>query len=149
MSVGIGQLVVLPGYLGPADRAALVHASAAGVFPYQPHPSFQGSGAIADYLAHAVPVIATDVANMAELTGDAGHIVPADDPRALAAALETVASGGTAAANLAHHAAARAGRFTAETHATQVGRQAAARVIRAEDQHAHSYATTVSSRSVR
>jgi len=31
--VGGGEFVVVPGYLGPADRAALVRASAAGVFP--------------------------------------------------------------------------------------------------------------------
>jgi glycosyltransferase involved in cell wall biosynthesis len=116
--VGVGELVVVPGYLGPADRAALVGASTAGVFPYQPHPSFQGSGAIADYLAHAVPVIATDVANMAELAGDAGHIVPADDPEALAAALDGILGGGFAA-NLARNAAARAQRFTAEAHAAR------------------------------
>ncbi|MEV5542327.1 glycosyltransferase [Saccharopolyspora shandongensis] len=116
--IGASELVVVPGYLSPADRAALVHASAAGVFPYRPHPSFQGSGAIADYLAHAVPVIATDVANMAELAGNAGQVVPVGDPHALAAGLDTVATGGPAAANLAHHVAARAGRFTGEAHAS-------------------------------
>ncbi len=116
--VGVGELAVVPGYLGPADRAALVRASAAGVFPYRPHPSFQGSGAIADYLAHAVPVVAPDVANMAELAGSAGHIVPTGDPEALAAALDTITSG-VSAANLARNATARAERFTAETHATR------------------------------
>lgn len=114
---GRGELAVVPGYLGPADRAALVRASAAGVFPYRPHPSFQGSGAIADYLARAVPVIATGVANMAELTGDAGIIVPAASPQALAAALDAIASRGGAAAGLARQAAERAARFTAEAHA--------------------------------
>lgn len=116
---GRGELAVVPGYLGPADRAALVRASAAGVFPYRPHPSFQGSGAIADYLAHGVPVIATRVANMAELTADAGIIVPPGSPQALAAALDAIASGGEAAASLARHAAARAARFTAEVHAAR------------------------------
>ncbi|MGH3067698.1 MAG: glycosyltransferase [Streptosporangiaceae bacterium] len=114
---GRGELAVVPGYLGPADRAALVHASAAGVFPYRPHASFQGSGAIADYLAHGVPVIATSVANMAELAGDAGIIVPAGGPQALAAALDVIAIRGGAAAGLARRAAARAGRFTAGAHA--------------------------------
>jgi glycosyltransferase involved in cell wall biosynthesis len=117
--VGVGELVVVPGYLGPADRAALVRASVAGVFPYRPHPSFQGSGAIADYLAHAVPVVATDVANMAELSGDSGHIVPTGNPEVLAALLDDVAVGGTAAANLVLGAKALAHWFTAEAHAAR------------------------------
>lgn len=117
--VGAGELVVVPGYLGPADRAALVRTSAAGVFPYRPHPSFQGSGAIADYLAHSVPVIATDVANMAELIGVAGRVVPTGDPEALAAALDIAASGSPTAANLARHATARAEWFTATAHAAR------------------------------
>ncbi|MEU6645313.1 glycosyltransferase [Saccharomonospora sp. NPDC046836] len=117
--VGHSELVVVPGYLGATDRAALVCASVAGVFPYRPHPSFQGSGAIADYLAHGVPMIATNIANMAELVGDAGHIVPAGDPQALADALDTVASGHPATTALAQRAAARAGRFTAQAHAAR------------------------------
>jgi glycosyltransferase involved in cell wall biosynthesis len=119
VQIGVGELVVVSGYLGPADRAALVRASAAGVFPYRPHPSFQGSGAIADYLAHAIPVVTTNVANMAELAGDAGHIVPTNDPEALANALDTIARGETAAANLARNACARAHRFTAAAHAAR------------------------------
>ncbi|MGH3519133.1 MAG: glycosyltransferase family 4 protein [Haloechinothrix sp.] len=116
--VGIGELVVVPGYLGPADRAALVRASAAGVFPYRPHPSFQGSGAIADYLAHGVPVVTTDIANMAELAGAAGHIVTAGGPEGLAVALDNIASGATMA-TVVRNAAARAWRFTAEAHAAR------------------------------
>lgn len=114
---GCGELAVVPGYLGPADRAALVRASAAGVFPYRPHASFQGSGAIADYLAHGVPVIATSVANMAELAGGAGIIVPAASPQALAAALDDIASQGETAARLARRAAARSAGFAPEAHA--------------------------------
>lgn len=116
--VGVGELVVAPGYLGPTDRAALVRASAAGVFPYRPHPSFQGSGAIADYLAHAVPVVATEVANMAELVGNAGHIVPSGDPEALAAALDNIATR-AAAVNLTRNARVRADRFIGEAHAAR------------------------------
>jgi glycosyltransferase involved in cell wall biosynthesis len=89
------------------------------VFPYRPHPSFQGSGAIADYLAHAVPIVATDVANMAELAGDAGHIVPIGNPKVVAIALDDIADGGAVAANLARNAAARAHRFTAAAHAAR------------------------------
>lgn len=119
LRVGVGELVVVPGYLGPADRAALVRAGVAGVFPYRLHSSFQGSGAIADYLAHAVPVVVTDVANMAELAGNAGRVVRAASPHDLAAALDEVAGGGAAAASLASGARARAHQFTDEAHAAR------------------------------
>lgn len=109
------QLVVVPGYVDAPARLALARASAAAVFPYQPYPSFQGSGAIADYLAHAVPVVATDTANMPELIGPAGHTVPAGNPEAFAAALDNVVtrSGAAAAARL------RARRFTPTAHAAR------------------------------
>lgn len=116
---GVGELSVVAGYLGPGDRAALVRASAAGVFPYRPHPSFQGSGAIADYLAHATPVIATGVANMPEIVGSTGRIVPTGNPDALAAALDTLAAGGVGASALTRDATARAEQFTAEAHAAR------------------------------
>lgn len=114
LAVGTGEFVVVPSYLGPAERAALVTASTAGVFPYRPHRSFQGSGAIADYLAHGVPVITTDVANMTELVDDAGHIVPAEDPAALAAALDRLA---TDSSDATERARLRSGRFSVEAHA--------------------------------
>ncbi|APU21293.1 glycosyltransferase [Actinoalloteichus sp. GBA129-24] len=117
--VGTGELVVVPGYLGPADRSALVRASAAGVFPYRSHPSFQGSGAIADYLAHAVPVVATDVANLAELVGDAGRIVPTGDPELMATALDSIVGHGVVSVNVARCANARAEQFTGATHAAR------------------------------
>jgi glycosyltransferase involved in cell wall biosynthesis len=64
-----------------------VQATDLAVLPYKEHPGFQGSGAVTDYLARGVPVVATDVANMRELVGEAGVIVPPGDPAALASAL--------------------------------------------------------------
>jgi len=110
------QLIVVPEYLDPPARAALVTGSHAGVFPYRPQHTFQGSGAIADYLA-ARPVIATDVANMAELAADAGVIVPPADPAALAAALDRYATDPFHRAQLAAAARRRAHRFTPPGHA--------------------------------
>ncbi len=52
---GAGELAVVSDYLAAAERRALVAASDFGVFPYQAQPTFQGSGAIADYLAHGLP----------------------------------------------------------------------------------------------
>lgn len=114
--LGVGELVVVPGYVGAADRLTLVRASEAGVFPYRAHPSFQGSGAIADYLAHGVPVVTTQVANMAELTGGAGITVPAHDDVRLAGALDILAVQSRQGA-LARRARERAPLFTAAAHA--------------------------------
>lgn len=96
-TLGNTCLRVLATYLTAPERAVLASASDLAVFSYQPHAAFQGSGAIADYLAAGVPVVATDVANMAELIGHttdnpastpAGDLVPAGDPGALATALD-------------------------------------------------------------
>lgn len=82
----------MPGYLDPGQRRALTAATDVAVFPYRNSPAFQGSGAITDYLAPGVPVVATDVANMADLIGDgddaAGDVVPPGDPADLARALD-------------------------------------------------------------
>lgn len=114
--VGRGaELVVVPGYLDPAARLALVQASSAAVFPYRPYPSFQGSGAIADYLAHQTPVVATDTANMSELIGPAGAISPPGDPAGLARAIDRTLTNPVARSAVRH----RARRFTPAVHATR------------------------------
>lgn len=119
VEVGVGEFVLVPGYLHAPGRAALARASHAAVFPYRAHPSFQGSGAIADYLAHATPVVATDVANMAELIGDAGRTMPTGDTQALATALDGITVGGTTAADIARGADSRAHQFSASVHAAR------------------------------
>lgn len=114
---GCVEFVVVSDYLHAGHRHALAAATDLAVFPYQPHASFQGSGAIADYLAHGVPVLATDVANMAELVSDGGALVPPRDPKALADALRRL----TADTDTSKHAAAaacRTERFTAGHHAS-------------------------------
>ena len=111
------ELAVVPDYLDAPHRAAVMAASTGGVFPYQPQPTFQGSGAIADYLAHGLPVIATDVANMAELAGPAGIIVPAGDTAALAAAIDRFATD-IQRQRLRIAARKQAPRFTPTAHAT-------------------------------
>lgn len=112
------ELAVVPDYLDAPHRAALIAASTGGVFPYQPQSTFQGSGAIADYLAHGLPVIATDVANMAELAGPAGIIIPAGDPAALAAAIDRFATDIQQRQRLRIAAHQQAARFTPTAHAT-------------------------------
>jgi len=115
---GAGEIKVTPTYLDAPARADLVAQTSVAVFPYRQVATFQGSGAIADYLAHGVPVIATNVANMAELVGDAGVIVPPGDPAALAAALDRFASDADHRRRLTDAAAARASLFGRDTHAS-------------------------------
>ncbi|MFC0862423.1 glycosyltransferase [Sphaerimonospora cavernae] len=113
---GVAELTVTPAYLDAPARASLVARTSVAVFPYRPAATFQGSGAIADYLAHGVPVVAADVANMAELVADAGVIVPPGDPAALAAALDRFLGDAGHRQRLADAAAARAGLFRRDTH---------------------------------
>ncbi len=110
-------LTVVPEYLDKGARRAMVDASQFGLFVYRPQSTFQGSGAIADYLAHAVPVIATDVANMAELIGDSGMIVRPADPVAVADALHRLTLDRQTRNRLQAAARRRAYRFTAVHHA--------------------------------
>jgi glycosyltransferase involved in cell wall biosynthesis len=117
--IGAADLVVVPDYLGPAARLALVRASRCGVFPYRPQVSFAGSGAIADYLAYGVPVVAIDVDDMAEVVGEGGMVVPAGDAHALAAALDEMAGDSATAAHRTRVAEVRAPMFSAARHAQQ------------------------------
>jgi glycosyltransferase involved in cell wall biosynthesis len=111
------RLTVFPEYLDPGARAALVAASHAGVFPYRHHSSFQGSGAVADYLAHGVPVITTDVASFAQLAGAAGSVVPVGHPSQLAAAMDAFARDDDHRASLTAAAVFRSAVFTPQAHA--------------------------------
>lgn len=116
---GASELAVVADYMTPAHRRALVNASDLAIFPYRACPTFQGSGAIGDYLAYGVPVVAADVANMAELVSDAGTIVPPGDPDAFSMALDQLA-GDTSPHRAAREAARqRAHRFTAPHHAAR------------------------------
>lgn len=113
----------LPGQRPPSDADGRHQPRR---IPYQSHPSFQGSGAIADYLAGGVPVLATAVANMAELIVDAGAVVLPRDPAALADHLGHLTSMNGSAERARAAAGRRAGLFTAEHHA----RKCAARYAR-------------------
>ncbi|MBT0773717.1 glycosyltransferase [Kineosporia sp. J2-2] len=113
------EFVVLPEYLDGSARATLVAGSHAGLFPYQPDATFQGSGAIADYLVAGRPVIATDVANMSELIQAAGTVVAPGEPKILAAALDRLALDSNYRSRVTDAARARSSQFTAASHAAQ------------------------------
>ncbi|WP_117198605.1 glycosyltransferase family 4 protein [Nocardiopsis sp. TNDT3] len=111
------QVEVRPHYMGVEERVALMAESDLAIFPYQDVPTFQGSGAIADYLVHGIPVLATDVANMAEVIGEAGTIIPPGEPRALAGALDRFASEHSHRRDLAEKAERRSELFHPTRHA--------------------------------
>jgi glycosyltransferase involved in cell wall biosynthesis len=115
--IGPVELTVLASYLDPGQRAALVEATDLAIVPYRPHPSFQGSGAITDYLARGVPVVATDVANMREIVQDGGLLVPSEDPTALADALDLLAGDDGLRDRVRSSARQRASLFTPQGHA--------------------------------
>lgn len=119
LSSARGELKVFPEYLNAPARKALVQASDLGIFPYRHQPTFQGSGAIADYLAHGIPILATDVANMAELAGPAGLVVPPNDPEALANGIDRIGHDRALRDRLTRAAAERARLFTTDHHARE------------------------------
>lgn len=73
---------------------------------------FEGFGiAAAEAMAAGVPVVATSVGSLPEVVGDGGVLVPADDPGALATALEVLLSDPERRRRLGEAARQRAGRF--------------------------------------
>lgn len=109
------QIKLNSSYVDSSSRCSLINKSHLGLFPYKSHPSFQGSGAIADYLALGKPIIASDIANMAELIGDAGIVFPAGDSKKLAAAIDYALSDNNYH-TLEKEAKARAHMFTPAYH---------------------------------
>lgn len=85
--LGIDDRVDLPGWVEEPRKLGLIAASSALV-----HPSrFEAFGmAPLEALALGTPVIATHVGGLPELVGDAGLLVPPDDPQALAEAIRRV-----------------------------------------------------------
>ncbi|WP_280366639.1 glycosyltransferase [Nocardia wallacei] len=114
---GRGHVDVTARYLDPGARKALAECTDIATFPYRSHSSFQGSGAIADYLAHGVPILATDVANMTELIGDAGHIVEPDSAAAFADGLDRLLTDHHYRNTLRRNAERRRTQFSSSHHA--------------------------------
>jgi glycosyltransferase involved in cell wall biosynthesis len=72
--------------------------------------------AIIEAMAAGLPVVASDVAAIPELLGEAGEVVPPDDPAALAAALRALADDPGRRAELGARASARAHEHYAQEH---------------------------------
>ncbi len=77
------NVTLIEGRVPQDDLARLVASSAAAILPYRDATQ---SGVIASTFGAGRPVVATDVGALAEAVGNAGLIVPPNDPQALAAA---------------------------------------------------------------
>ena len=98
--------VLFTGFL--ADVGDVLAAADALVFPTDPSLG-EGFGLAAlEALARGVPVVATDVASLPEVVGDAGILVPPADPTAIERALERLASDAALRARLAEAGPERA-----------------------------------------
>lgn len=103
--LGIEGRVELPGWVEEPRKLGLIAASTAFV-----HPSrFEAFGlAPLEALALGTPVIATRVGGLPELVGDAGLLVPPEDPDALAEAIRRVIGDASLRASLQRRALERA-----------------------------------------
>lgn len=100
-----------------ADVLRIVRQSRVMLFPSM----YEGFGIpVVEALSVGVPVVAADNSSLPEVTGDAGLLAPADDARALAAALERILGSEAEWSRLAARAPAQAGRFSLERHAELV-----------------------------
>lgn len=81
---GVAARVVNAGYVERKELAALMSGAAAFVFPSR----YEGFGlAVLEALACGAPVVASKVASLPEVVGEAGWLVEGEDPRAWAKAV--------------------------------------------------------------
>lgn len=117
--IGAVRVTVVDAYLDGDASANLIRQSDFGIFPYVEHATFQGSGALPNYLFHGIPVVAFDSANLAEQIADAGVLVPAGNRDRLARAIEAMASDAELRARTTAAARARAPLFDPQRHADE------------------------------
>jgi glycosyltransferase involved in cell wall biosynthesis len=86
--LGLQQRVVLTGAVPHAKVPSYLAAMDIGVAPYREQPDFYFSPLkVVEYLAAALPVVATAQGDLAALVGEAGLLVPPGSIPALQAAL--------------------------------------------------------------
>jgi glycosyltransferase involved in cell wall biosynthesis len=105
----LGLHLAVPGFVADVDLAALYRGAAAAVLPSR----YEGFGLpVLEAMASGVPVVATRAGNLVDLAGDAGVLVPADDPAALAGALSQLLNDPAERQRLAAAGPALAARYT-------------------------------------
>ena len=92
----------VPGLVRGLDVAVAPYAAPDGDFYFSPLK-------VAEYLAAGVPVVYSDLGDLREVVGEAGVAVAAGDHRALADAIDALASDSARRARCAEAAATRSG----------------------------------------
>jgi glycosyltransferase involved in cell wall biosynthesis len=113
----LDRLVTHVGYVDPAKRRALYDEAICLV-----QPSFEeGFGIpVLEAMTVGVPVVVADRGALPEVTGDAGEIVPPDDPDQLAAAIEKIIDDQAFAAQASARGIARAKEYRWDRTAVRV-----------------------------
>ena len=110
----LGARVRFLGEVRGAARRRLLHGCDALVLPSRVLPDGRTEGApvvLLEALAAGLPIVASAVGGAAELLGDAGLLIPADEPTALTAALRQIVCAPGVAAACSARARARAAQF--------------------------------------
>ena len=114
--LGLERRVHFTNYVADADLPALYSLAAIFAFPSR----YEGFGLPPlEAMACGTPVVSSNAASLPEAVGDAGLLVPPDDPVALAAALRRVLEDADLRARLHAAGLAQAQRFTWEETARQ------------------------------
>ncbi|MFO0848065.1 MAG: glycosyltransferase family 1 protein [Gemmataceae bacterium] len=115
-SLGLAGRVVFTGYLTNAELAGLYGGASVFVLPSR----YEGFGMILlEAMAARVPVVSTAAGSLPEVVGDAGLLVPPDDPPAMADAVRRVLNSPALAADLVARGAVRLAAFSWRTTAEQ------------------------------
>jgi glycosyltransferase involved in cell wall biosynthesis len=107
--LGLGELVVFPGYVPPSDLVALYSAADLFVYPSR----YEGFGfPPLEAMGCGAPVITSDSSSLPEVTGDAALHVDPNDNDALTAAMLRVLSDDSLREELRHKGQQRARHFS-------------------------------------
>ncbi len=114
---GLGESVLLPGFIADEDLPALFSGALALVFM----SIYEGFGLpVLEAMACGTPVLASNVSSIPWVAGDAAMLVDPLDPAAIAAGLELLAGEVTARSGLVRKGLARSSLFTWEKAAGRV-----------------------------
>lgn len=116
-SLGLAGRVTFTGFISRADVSTLLASADVVVMPHTSTPvsdRYASPLKLFEYMAAGKPIVASDLSAVREVLrdGDTGCLVPAEDDRALAAAIGRVVGDRTFAARLARGAFDEAGRYT-------------------------------------